>query len=344
MPEPQITPPQTPPKDRRPKMFPPPEFPPRKAARFARTPPAVFPAILGLLGLGLALRRGLAGTVLEGPVEALNGALLVLWAAAAVAMLGKIARRPGVVFDEMKPLPGRAGLAAAVMSLMAAAGLVLPYAPGLALAMTLAALGLHLALAVVLVTVLLRLPPEAREVNPAWHLAFVGFILAGPVLVQAGWTGAAQALLFVTMAAAALIWGISLAQLLRRIPPAPLRPLLAIHLAPASLFATVAALLGQPVLAQAFAAFGAVIFGTLLVSARWITAAGFSPLWGAFTFPMTAFASALILTGGVAGGVWGLAGLVVLVLAAGAVPAIGWNVLKLWPGGRLAAKTNAAEA
>ena len=31
-------------------------------------------------------------------------------------------------------------------------------------------------------------------------------------------------------------------------------------------------------------------------------------------------------------------------MAAAVVPVIAWNVLKLWPGGRLAAKTNAAEA
>ena len=58
MTEPQITP-----KDRRPRMYPAPEFPPRKPALFARTPPAVFPVLLGLLGLGLALRRGLEPSV-----------------------------------------------------------------------------------------------------------------------------------------------------------------------------------------------------------------------------------------------------------------------------------------
>jgi tellurite resistance protein len=35
------------------------------------------------------------------------------------------------------------------------------------------------------------------------------------------------------------VWAFSLWQLFTRIPPAPLRPLLAIHLAPASLFAIV---------------------------------------------------------------------------------------------------------
>ena len=42
----------------RPKAFPPPEFPPHRAKLFAKMPPAVFPVLLGLLGLGLALRRG----------------------------------------------------------------------------------------------------------------------------------------------------------------------------------------------------------------------------------------------------------------------------------------------
>ena len=41
-------------KPQRPKAFPPPEFPPRKPKLFAKTPPAIFPVVLGLLGLGLA--------------------------------------------------------------------------------------------------------------------------------------------------------------------------------------------------------------------------------------------------------------------------------------------------
>jgi tellurite resistance protein len=119
-----------------------------------------------------------------------------------------------------------------------------------------------------------------------------------------------------------------------------LRPLLAIHLAPAALFATVAALIGQPVLAQAFAAFGAVILLALLAAGRWITSAGFSALWGAMTFPLAAYATALLTLGGV----WALAGNIVLGLAFLIIPPIAWKVLKLWPAGRLAAKTNAAEA
>ena len=43
---------------KRPPIFPPPQFPPLKLRAFQRMPPAVFPAIMGLFGLGLALRRG----------------------------------------------------------------------------------------------------------------------------------------------------------------------------------------------------------------------------------------------------------------------------------------------
>lgn len=326
--------------DRRPKRFPPPQFPPRRTAPFAKTPPAAFPAILGLLGLGLALRRGLAGTALAEPIEALNGGLLGLWLFAVLALLAKVMRRPAVVAEDLRVLPGRAGLAAATMSGMVAASLILPFAPGLAVALALAALGLHAALAVLLVVTLLRMPPEAREANPTWHLSFVGFIVGAVPLALAGWTGMAQAILWTTMVAAVMIWGLSLAQLIRRIPPAPLRPLLAIHLSPAALFATIATLLGQPVLAQGFVVFGGAILIALMLWGRWITVAGFSPMWGALTFPLAAYASALI----VAGGAFALPGRALLVAATLAIPPIAWGVLKLWPGGRLAARTNAAEA
>lgn len=325
----------------RPKAFPPPEFPPRKPALFARTPPAVFPVLLGLIGLALALRRGLAGFDLaSGLVEALVGALVVGWAFALLAMAAKIARRPGVVAEDMRVLPGRSGLAAASISVMAMAGLLLPYAPGLAFALLWLGLALHAVLALLLIRVLMGLPTEARGVNPGLHLAFVGFIVAAVPAAQMGQMALASALLWITLPIAALIWGISLAQLITRIPPAPLRPMLAIHLAPAAPFATVAALIGQPVLAQAFAAFGAVILLALLAAARWITSAGFLPLWGAFTFPLAAYASALLTLGGV----WGIAGNLVLGVSFLVIPPIAWAVLKLWPAGRLAAKTNAAEA
>lgn len=333
------------PKDRRPRAYPPPEFPPRKPKFFARTPPAIFPSILGLLGLGLALRRGvavlgLADSVVGGLVEAALGALLILWLLAMVALATKIFRRFGVIGEDMRVLPGRAALAASTMSGMAAALVLVPYAPDLALTVAAVSLTAHAAMALILIVTLAKLPPEARVVSPVLHLAFAAFILGALALAQLGQTTVATAIFWATLVVAALIWAVSLLQLIRSVPPAPLRPMLAIHLAPAALFSLVAAETGQPGLALGFAVLGMVIFLALLASARWLITSGFSPLWGAFTFPLAAFASALLTQGGS----WELPGFVVLMLALGLIPAIAWNVLKLWPGNRLATRTNAAEA
>ncbi|KAF0170906.1 MAG: tellurite resistance/dicarboxylate transporter TDT family [Rhodobacteraceae bacterium] len=332
---------QAPKIERRPKAFPPPEFPPRKPKLFAKTPPAIFPVVLGLLGLGLTLRKGLAVLGLPGGVvEAASGALLAFWAFATLALLAKIARRPGVVAEDLRVLPGRAGMAASSMSAMLAAAVLVPYAPGLAYGLMALALVAHALLAGLVIWGLWQAPAEQRVVSPVWHVSFAGFIVAGIPALALGQTGLAQGLLWATLPVAALIWGISLAQLIARIPPAPLRPLLAIHLSPAALFCIVAAGLEQPLLAQSFAAFGAVILLALIVAARWLTQTGFSALWGSFTFPLAAYASALIGLGGPVG----QAGLVLAVIALGVIPPIAWTVIKLWPTGKLAAKTNAAEA
>ena len=332
---------QSPKVQRRPKAYPPPEFPPRKPKLFARTPPAVFPVVLGLLGLGLALRDaavvlGLPG----GVVEAALGAGLAFWALATVALLYKFVRRPAVLMEDLKILPGRAGLAACSISAMLAAAVLVPYAPGVAYGLMVGALAVHGVLAGLIIWSLLRLPQEQRVVNPAWHLSFVGGIVAAIPALALGRLELAQVLLWGAMPIAGLIWGASLAQLIGRIPPAPLRPLLAIHLAPAALFTLVATGLGQMVLAQSFAAFGAVIFLALLLGLRWVTAAGFSPLWGSFTFPLVSFAAALIGLGGQVEQI----GLGLLAAAVVVVVTIAWKVIAMWPTGKLAAKTNAAEA
>lgn len=326
---------------RRPKAFPPPEFPPRKPKLFARTPPALFPSILGLLGLGIALRRGFAVLALPGGVvELLLGCLLGLWAFAVVALLGKIARRPAVVLEELKTLPGRAGYATAAMSVMVVAMVLVPYSAVVAGALVYLSLAIHLGLAVLMIWVMMAAPPEMRMVTPIWHLSFVGFIVAAVPAAQLGMVDLAQAVLWATIPMAVAIWAISLTQLIKRIPPAPLRPLLAIHLSPAALFVTVAVLLGQVALAQGFALLGVVILAGLIGFGRWITAAGFSAFWGAFTFPLAAFASALLTLGGVAEPL----GLLVLLAALGLVPMIALRVIKMWPAGKLAAKTGAIEA
>ncbi|TGD45161.1 tellurium resistance protein [Pseudotabrizicola sediminis] len=322
-----------------PPKFPPPEFPPRKLPLFARMPPAVFAVVFGVLGLSLALKRALIEVQLpQGPADLVMGLALGLWLFCAVAYGTKIARRPAVVGEDLRTLPGRAGLAAASVGSLACATVLGFFQADLAKGALIFGLVVQTVLAVLMIRSLLRAPAEGRVVTPVWHLAFVGSIVGALAAVPLGWERLAVGILWGTIPVAVAIWGISLRQLLRRIPPAPLRPLLAIHLAPASLFASVAGLLGMTVLAQGMVLLACAIALALAVSGRWIIQAGFTPLWGAFTFPLAAFASALLING------WGLAGVLVTVLTLGAVPVIAWRVIRMWPDGTLASKTNAATA
>jgi tellurite resistance protein len=65
-----------------------------------------------------------------------------------------------------------------------------------------------------------------------------------------------------------------------------------------------------------------------------------TPMWGALTFPLAALAASLLR----GGGVWQTVGIGLTVVALGVIPLILWWMLKRWPGGKLAAVTNAAEA
>ncbi|MCU0905198.1 MAG: tellurium resistance protein [Tabrizicola sp.] len=325
----------------RPKRFPPPAFPPRQPALFARTPPAIFSPILGLLGLALAVRLALGQLTLDrGPGDLLAGIAVALWGFAAFAYGAKVFRRPGVVVEDLRVLPGRAGLAALTVGGMATAALVAPYAPVLAKGLIVLTLVGHAVTALLLLWLLGRLPPEARRVNPTLHLSFVGFIVAAPGAVAVGWTGLASGILWLCLPVALAIWGLSALQFAREVPPPPLRPLLAIHVAPAALMATVAGSLGLVWLSEALLLAALLLALALALGLRWLTMAGISPIWAAFTFPLAALALALIR----GGGLWQPIGLGVLVVALGVVPTILWWVLKRWPGGRLAALTNAAEA
>jgi tellurite resistance protein len=327
--------------DPRPKRYPPPEFPPRRKPPFVRMPPAVFPPVLGLLGLAAALRDGLR--TLELPTAAaqlLAGLTVALWAFAAVAYLAKLAQRRSVVVDDLRVLPGRAGLAAGTAGGMLAAGLIAPHAPGLAVGLLFASLAAHLVLAVLLIRLLASLPAIAREVNPTWHLSFVGFIVAAPGAVALGLPLLATVLFWATLPVAAAIWLLSLRQAFRTVPPAPLRPLLAIHLAPACLLATVAGVMGWTLLAEAGLVLACGIVVALLAAGSWIIASGPSALWGAFTFPLAALCVAMLG----AGSGWREAGLVLLIINLAVIPALAWSVLRAWPGGRLAERSNAAGA
>ena len=320
---------------------PPPPLTPDPPGLWRRVPPAIFPPIMGLFGLGLAWRAlGTALPAVAGLAELFLGGVLLVFAFAAVAWASKPLRRPGVLVEELRVLPGRAGVAAGVLCVILAAAVLVPYAPGLALALAWAGMALLAGLGVLVARAFLAGPEEARVVTPVFHLVFVGYILAPLALVPLGQGGVAAAIYALTLIVAALIWAESLRQIATRIPPAPLRPLLAIHLAPVSLFATVAALPGWSGVALAFALAGLALLAVFLASARWLLEAGFTPLWGALTFPLAALASAVLRAVPDPAGLW--LGAALVVAATGLNIPVAVKVLRLWAQGGLAARTNVA--
>ena len=309
-----------------------------------QTPPALFPSVFGGLGLALAWHR--AGDVFgigRAAGDLLFGMALAVFAFCLLAYVIKVIRRPGVLMDEMPVLPGRAGMTAMILCFyLAAAGLVV-LAPGVARLLLAVGLVAHVGFVALFARWWLAAAPEARGLNPSWHLHFVGFILANLAAIPLGLNLLALLIFWTTLPMAVAIWGISAWQLTRNIPPAPLRPLLAIHLAPISLMGTNAVLLGYVPLAIGFAVFGALVLAGLVVTVRWVIAAGFSPLWGAFTFPLAAFAGLnLLLAAVLQSGVFRVTGGVLLVAATLVVLPILTKVLQAWAKGGLGVKTNAA--
>lgn len=306
-----------------------------------RTPPAIFPSIMGLFGLGLAWRRAVAALGLPDDVcEAILGAVTLLFLFSAVAYAAKVLRRPKVVSEDLRILPGRAGLATAALSIYLLSMTALPYDAGAAKLILFAGLAVHSAFVILLIRVYVTGPAAQRRVTPVWHLSFVGFIIAALAATGLEFYGLALILFALTAMMAAFIWAVSLEQFVREDVPAPLRPLLAIHLSPVALLGLVAAALGFQAVAMGCAGVAALFVGWMLLRAFWLTEAGFSALWGAITFPLAATAS-LWLT---LGGFWLWPGLVALGLATIINPAIAWKVLQSWARGQLAIRTNAAIA
>lgn len=306
------------------------------------TPPAVFPPVLGLLGLALVWRR--AAEVLGTPPAIATALFLAASAFFVVLLVCYIARlmnAPETLEAELGTVPGRGGIAAGSLCLLAvAAGLVPLWADGARL-MLVAGLTVHALQAGLTVRALCRVEDIRAHTTPTWHVSFVGFIVAPLAAVPLGWTGLSQAILFAALPVAAAILCLCCFRLLRDGVAPALRPLQAIHVAPLALIGTAAYLLGRTGLAVAAACGAILVLSLLLARVRWLIAAGPTPLWGSFTFPLAAFTGLMLALVPVWDGFRWI-GAVALCCASLVVPWIAWRVLRLWPSGALARRGVAA--
>ncbi|SEK83905.1 SLAC1 family transporter [Pacificibacter marinus] len=307
------------------------------------TPLAIFPPILGLFGIGLAWRA--AAVHFGAPDwigEMILGAVSLLYIFCAIAYKAKVIRRPSALLDDAKILPGRAGLSAATASMFLFAATLVPYWSLGAKIVLIAGLFAHAVGALVIIRALILGPSEQRRVTPVWHLSFVGFIIAPVAAVPLGWHDLSALIYATTLPIAVAIWLISALQFMRAGVPAPLRPLLAIHMAPVSLFGIVSVLLGYDTIGFAFGWLGLTGLLMFLASVRYLTQSGFSPMWGAFTFPMAAFANLMFMVAMIMPMPFRIIGGIELVLATLAVVYIAYKVMQLWTKGTLSKLTNAS--
>jgi tellurite resistance protein len=308
--------------------------------RFRRVPPMIFPPLLGGLLLGLGWREGASAFGLPGAAaEALLGATVALWVFAHAAYAVKLARRPGVLFADLAILPGQFGLGAAVTSNYAAVMATAPHAPLLARVILGGALLLHLVLMLAAVRGLRAAPDAARAVTPAWHLLFGGPLLGALAALAVGLPDLARGLALVTLPVAAVVGVVSLRQLIARVPPSPLRPLLLLHPMQAGVAGLAASGLGWHAAAFLAAVFALAMLIAAAAASRWLLVSGYTAFWGGAGLAPAAIALLFLRLPGLT-----LGGGVLLVVATLVALPVLVQVMRDWARGRLAAATNAAEA
>ena len=327
--------------------FPPPPQLPPKVGPFRRVPPAVFPAVLGLLGLVMAWRHGVRVFELpSAPVDMVEGMVTLLFLFFVAAYGAKFVLRPGAALEDLNTLPGRTGLAAMALGFFVLATLSVARSGGASTAFLLVGAMLLLVIAGYVAFHRVNGTDQAGPPTPAMHLVFVGFVLIpAPALALGVPVTLVEILSIYCLVAALVIVGLTMKPLFTGAGTPPLRPLQGIQLAPAAFLTTACVLTGHGALATVAMVWACLVACLLLWRLRWMVEGGFSGFWSAFTFPVTAFAGALLLYGEMTGVLaLRIVGGVVLVAATLYIPMIVFRVLKLWATGALAAKTNASIA
>lgn len=311
-----------------------------------RTPPALFPSLLGLFGLSLAWRR--AAYVWDvphviGEVIGLVATLILLVTLS--SYVAKLCIRPTVLWDDLKIGPARGSVSAGSMCAMAMAAFLMNYSTFGAFLIWWLALGLHAVYFGSIALMLIRHESTLSEISPVIMLPAVGILVSTYAAPALGYGTFCGVVLAITIPLSAIILLISLWNARTQGVTVPQRSSYAIFLAPPSIAALgVYDFMGigyfLPVwLGASFVALA------LLPFTGWMLKGGFSPAWGALTFPLTAFSAVQILAVKVNYGTTAeILAIVILTIATVFVPYVVIKTYISWFQGRLAEATKAAVA
>lgn len=310
-----------------------------------QTPLAIFPVTLGLMGLSLGWRNAASAL----PIPTLIGDLMLGLATAyfmlfAVSYIAKIIARPGVVMEDIKSPPARAGFGALPATVMMLAAGLLVMGISAPIVWWVGVIG-YLVTILISTHAILTGSEEGRRFSPFQYLAFVAFMIAPIAGIKLGfvtlsyWFTMGSLVPFIVVTVG---YGSKFAKVR---PPIPLRPSLVIILAPVSLFAVA---FGQLQIEWAFIMFywmAWALAATMLFFALWLSKGGWTPIWGAFTFPIAAFINLQAFAIGKGLGVIATTGLIAgLLIGTPLIFYVVWMASKAWMRGDLAKKSGAAVA
>ncbi|WP_228408769.1 TDT family transporter [Profundibacter amoris] len=311
-----------------------------------QTPPAAFPVCLGFMSLALGWTN--ASHVMPEISEDIGHLLLAastgyfIWFF--VFYLRKFMSRPKVVLEDMGSAPARAGIAAMAMSMMLLAAALLPFGISVPLVWWTGVI-LQIIASVVVLHAIWDEPPEKRHFSTFQYLTFVGPVVGPLAGVQLGYVWESELLIDAALVAYVIVTaGIILT--IRRDPvPDKLRPSVMIFLAPLCLFALGYGVLGYDTAFTVFYWAGSIVAFGLIFLLPWMTRGGYTPVWGAFTFPIAAFLNVQVMAVAKGHGIWAEVGVYAgLVIGTPVVLYMVYRTVMEWVTGDLSRKSGAATA
>ncbi len=311
-----------------------------------QTPPAAFPVCLGFMSMAL----GWANAVNLVPWVDEDLANLLLAAATGYFIwfvgfyLAKIIARPGVLLEDMRTAPARAGIAAMAMAMMLLAAALLPFGIYVPLVWWVG-VGMQIIASIIVLHAIWVDPPEKRHFSTFQYLTFVGPVV-GPIAgVPLGYIWESKLLVFAALIAYVIVTtGIILT--LKKDPlPAALRPSTMIFLAPICLFALGFGTLGYAGLFSFFYTLSNVVLVALLFWLPWMLKGGYTPVWAAFTFPLAAWFNVQVMALGKGYGLSAEIGTyIAMAIATPVILYLMYRTVMEWVTGNLAKKSHAATA
>ncbi|WP_456387420.1 SLAC1 family transporter [Profundibacter sp.] len=311
-----------------------------------QTPPAVFPVCLGFMSLALGWRN--AADVLPWISEDIGNLMLAastgyfLWFVA--FYLSKLIARPMVLFEDMHTSPARAGIAAMAMAMMLLAAALLPFGVSVPQVWWTGVVMQIIASAIVL-QAMWREPAEKRHFSTFQYLTFVGPVV-GPIAgVPLGYVWQSTLLVLAALLAYVIVTTGILLTIRRNPVLTPLRPSMMIFLAPLCMFALGFGMLGYEVAFTVFYWAGSVMALGLLMLVPWMIKGGYTPIWGAFTFPIGAFLNVQVMAVAKGHGILAVTGVyAAMAIGTPVVLYLVYRTVMEWVTGDLAKKSAAATA